>query len=778
MHTHTALALCKPVFDECDEGTAIFKIAATASQVPPPQGSPPCVAFVTADEDGLPLPSDWYLRLVGAITRLHRDPDLLKSMSGRVLPVECSPAVEGALVRRQAEQDGAAEQASRSVRQVYREVLWREADPGGLAHYCDKILSQNASVEDVRRWIEQSEERATLMDKLRSLARGAPRPPPSALPQILPRPIQARRPCAVQAKAGGDGGTRGSGGVKEESGHFIFRASTLVVVCALEHEGEGEGRSDGEERRGQAEDKVEGGVEAGWGEGHIALHSLDLSLMDVAEVIAQFLGLAAPARANSKDEHAGKAAEPAVWILLTDDTAWEWGREGYELTVETDAVTIVVNSPVAALWAFQSLRQLLPVGAEAGCDAVADLQRSGELVVPVCSVKDRPSFPWRGSMLDVARHFMPKDMIFRHIEALSLLKLNVLHLHLTDDQGWRIPVESFPELQGSGWRSACGGRSPGGEGGDGERGELEGGIYSRDDLTEIVEHARRWGVTVVPEIELPGHCNAALAAYPKLSCTGGPFCVEARWGVYEDVLCVGREESFAFVEAVLDDVMAVFPSKYVHVGGDEVPVTRWSGCPHCQRRVREEGLRDESDLLAYTIRRVGAFLASHGRCLIGWDEILEGCANNGLLAGGGGGGGGGSEGTRMAAGTIVQCWRGACGSGLPAVVAARQVCSVLPSLPPSLSPSFPPSFPPSLPSPPPVSPLCLCVCLSVFGSLCVRYTHTHQCARVDDMNADGNTQGLRVISSPTDHCYFDFDLSVTDLRKAYEFRPVRYTPVY
>jgi len=333
-----------------------------------------------------------------------------------------------------------------------------------------------------------------------------------------------------------------------------------------------------------------------------------LTLMDVARLICEFLSLPPPALAGRGDcadpptnlknpVHSG--SDGSLYLTVSEDCFQAEGRvreESYELSVDAQAVVIVAGSPRGMLWAFQTLRQMLPVEVEQGGEAVAAALRAGTLVLPTCRVRDGPLFRWRGSMLDVARHFMPKDMILRHIEVLSLAKLNVLHLHLTDDQGWRIPIDAFPKLKEAGWRPAAVKGVGGVEDEGGNARKLEGGAYSKEDLREIVAHARRWGVTVVPEIELPGHCNAALWAYPNLSCTGGPFELEARWGVYEDVLCVGKEAVFEFLEAVLAEVMGIFPSPWIHCGGDEVPMTRWRACPACQHRIRAESLRDEAQV--------------------------------------------------------------------------------------------------------------------------------------------------------------------------------------
>jgi hexosaminidase len=206
---------------------------------------------------------------------------------------------------------------------------------------------------------------------------------------------------------------------------------------------------------------------------------------------------------------------------------------------------------------------------------------------------------------------MSKEFIKRYIDLLAYHKMNVFHWHLTEDQGWRIEIKKYPKLTQIGaWR-----------GPDDER---YGGLYTQDDVREIVAYARSHYVTIVPEIELPGHCTAALAAYPELSCTGGPFEVSRRWGIHKEIYCAGNDETFAFLEGVLSEVIELFPSEYVHIGGDEVPKDRWKGCPKCQARIKAEGLAGEDELQSYFIRRIEKYLNSRGRRLIGWDEILEG----------------------------------------------------------------------------------------------------------------------------------------------------------
>ena len=276
------------------------------------------------------------------------------------------------------------------------------------------------------------------------------------------------------------------------------------------------------------------------------------------------------------------------------------------------------------LYALQSFEQLLPAavyGTEPAPDAAWE--------VPCVKIADAPRFAYRGMHLDVARHFFSVDEVKRYIDVMAIHKLNTLHWHLTDDQGWRIEIKRYPELTAVGSiRKATVVRKEWGT----YDGTPYGGFYTQDEIRDVVKYAADRGVTVIPEIDLPGHMLAALTAYPELGCTGGPYEVWGRWGVADDVLCPGREKTFEFLEGVLTEVMELFPSEYIHIGGDECPKVRWEKCPRCQTKIRQLGLKDDGEhtaehyLQSYVTDRIGKFLAQHGRRIIGWDEILEGRA--------------------------------------------------------------------------------------------------------------------------------------------------------
>ncbi len=272
-------------------------------------------------------------------------------------------------------------------------------------------------------------------------------------------------------------------------------------------------------------------------------------------------------------------------------------EEGYHVDVAADSISLVGASPCDLFYAVQTL-----LGLMANDDAV----------IPSVSIRDAPQYTWRGMHLDVSRHFFNVDEIKRYLDLIAMHKMNVFHWHLTDDQGWRIKIEKYPRLTEVGaWRTD-------------ESGKWYGGFYTQDEVREIVAYAAERFITIVPEIELPGHARAALAAYPEYSCAGQILPVPNEWGVFDDVYCAGNEKTFEFLQDVLSEVLALFPGEYVHIGGDECPKTRWSACRRCQERMQEESLANEDELQSYFVGRIGRWLHKHGRKLIGWDEILEG----------------------------------------------------------------------------------------------------------------------------------------------------------
>lgn len=330
-----------------------------------------------------------------------------------------------------------------------------------------------------------------------------------------------------------------------------------------------------------------------------------------------------------------KATPPVDSFLLTTENAdSSLGEEGYELVVTENNVTIRAPQPAGLFRGVQTIRQLLPPKIECSKKVV-----DASWTIPCLKIKDKPRFQWRGSLLDCCRHYMSKDFVKRYIDLLAYHKMNRFHWHLTEDQGWRIEIKKYPKLTSfSAWRNT----GPGYLKAEVDKsqdyhGNFYGGYYTQEDIKDVVEYAKSRYVMVIPEIEMPGHSVAALAAYPELSCTGGPFEIRTTTGISKDVYCAGNDRVFEFLEDVLSEVVELFDSPYIHIGGDECPKERWVKCPKCQARIKAEGLKDEHELQSYFIKRIEKFLITKNRQIIGWDEILEG---------------------GLAPGATVQSWRG------------------------------------------------------------------------------------------------------------------------
>ena len=302
-----------------------------------------------------------------------------------------------------------------------------------------------------------------------------------------------------------------------------------------------------------------------------------------------------------------------VWqnaIVLNYDRIDNPFAGAYNLTIDKEKIYIGGDNETGVFYGVQSLIQLLP------------LDNKKNLVLPQVNISDAPRFAYRGLHLDCGRHFFDIAFIKKYIDFIAMYKLNTFHWHLTEDQGWRIEIKKYPKLTEVGaWRDGTIiGRYPG-KGNDSTK---HGGYYTQEQIKEIVKYAADRYITVIPEIEMPGHSMAALASYPELGCTGGPYAVQQTWGVFDDVYCAGNEKTFSFLQDVLDEVMDLFPSKYIHIGGDECPKTRWKTCPKCQQRIKDNNLKDEHALQSYVIQRIEKYVNSKGRQIIGWDEILEG----------------------------------------------------------------------------------------------------------------------------------------------------------
>lgn len=284
-------------------------------------------------------------------------------------------------------------------------------------------------------------------------------------------------------------------------------------------------------------------------------------------------------------------------------------EEGYTLEVNAKGITIGATSVSGYFYGVQSFIQMLPID--------KDL-----VVLPYLNISDAPRFAWRGLHLDVGRHFFPVDFIKKYIDLMAFYKLNTFHWHLTEDQGWRIEIKQYPKLTevGSQRKETIVEKNFNPYIGDGKP---YGGFYTQEEIKEVVAYAKARSITIVPEIEMPGHSLAALAAYPELGCRPGPYEVGTRWGVYKDIYCP-KEETFTFLENVLSEVMELFPGQYIHIGGDEAPKKAWKESAVAKQVIRREGLKDEFELQSYFIKRIEKFLNANGRKLIGWDEILEG----------------------------------------------------------------------------------------------------------------------------------------------------------
>jgi len=291
-------------------------------------------------------------------------------------------------------------------------------------------------------------------------------------------------------------------------------------------------------------------------------------------------------------------------------------QEGYELNVTKQNIAIVAPASKGIFYGIQSLLQLFP-------PSFYESIHQKEWKIPDCFIQDAPRFPYRGMHLDVSRHFFPPADIKRYIDMMAMYKFNTFHWHLTDDQGWRIQIKKYPKLTEIGaWRDST---LIGRYGSKPVRYDKKryGGFYTQAQIRDIVHYAAQRHITIIPEIEMPGHCQAALASYPDLACTPGPFHVATTWGVFKNIYCP-KKQTFQFLENVLTEVMELFPSKYIHIGGDEVPKARWKESKLCQQLIKKYHLKNEDGLQSWFIRRIGKFLNAHGRKMIGWDEILEG----------------------------------------------------------------------------------------------------------------------------------------------------------
>jgi hexosaminidase len=316
----------------------------------------------------------------------------------------------------------------------------------------------------------------------------------------------------------------------------------------------------------------------------------------------------------------GGAAIKGSILLTTKNADTNLGPEGYELSVAPDSVVIRAPTQAGLFYGVQTLLQLLPPEIFS-----ANLVTNVDWQIPCVQIEDWPRFKWRGMLLDVSRHFFNKSEVEVILDTMALHKLNRFHWHLVDDHGWRLEIKKYPKLtQVGAWRTGVGfdldPKSTTAYGPDGRYG----GFYTQENVREIVAYATARHITIVPEVEMPGHSTAALAAYPEFSCTGGPFTNSLKEGVFNGIYNPANDETFKFLDDVLAEVFQLFPGKYVHIGGDEVPKDTWKNSPDCQALMKREGLKNEEELQSWFIRRIEKYINAHGRSLIGWSEILQG----------------------------------------------------------------------------------------------------------------------------------------------------------
>lgn len=332
-----------------------------------------------------------------------------------------------------------------------------------------------------------------------------------------------------------------------------------------------------------------------------------------AEFLSEYIQQATNYAPKTKAIAAGEQVKNAIVLGLDPSIA---NKEGYVLTTTPEGININGQTENGVFYGIQTLRKSIPAEA-----------KEATILIPAGEIKDEPRFSYRGMHLDVGRHFFPKEFMKKYIDLLALHNMNTFHWHLTDDQGWRIEIKKYPKLTEIGSQRS---RTVIGRNTQEYDNTPYGGFFTQEEAKEIVKYAQERYITVIPEVDLPGHMLAALAAYPEMGCTGGPYEVCPRWGIFEDVLCIGNDQTIQFLEDVMNEIIEIFPSKYVHIGGDEAPRTRWEKCPKCQARIKTEGLKADKNhtaedrLQSYCMTRIEEFLNSKGRQIIGWDEILEG----------------------------------------------------------------------------------------------------------------------------------------------------------
>ncbi len=351
----------------------------------------------------------------------------------------------------------------------------------------------------------------------------------------------------------------------------------------------------------------------------IILTDDDKALTKGVEVFTDIVNQSSTFKLKSQLKAGEVSGEDAIVVSLSGDEN-RYGKEGYSLKVTPEKITVEAAKPTGVFYAFQTLRQLFPPELE---DSTVTAKKWH---IPAVEIFDKPVFGWRGQLLDVSRHFLPMELVKKNIDYLARYKMNIFHMHLTDDQGWRVEIKKYPKLTEIGaWRvdyndMGWWGR-PAQKPGDKA---TYGGYFTQDQIREIVQYAADRFITILPEIDVPGHSQAIIASYPEVSCDGKKYFVATGGVAKDNTVCPGKEVTFEFIEDVLNEVLPLFPGNYFHIGGDECNKSQWKKCADCQRRIKKEGLKNEHGLQSYFIKRVEEMVNAHGKILIGWDEILEG----------------------------------------------------------------------------------------------------------------------------------------------------------
>jgi len=362
-------------------------------------------------------------------------------------------------------------------------------------------------------------------------------------------------------------------------------------------------------------------VSTKWGSGHFSINANTVIIADGSDRSSVDFFNGYLERIYGLRLHVQPSGVSGIRIGTKTSSSPHDGR--YVLEVEANGITITGDTHEGTFYGMQTLIQLLPVSPFAAT-AAGPVIHPGEdgLSIPAVSIEDYPRFGYRGLHLDVGRHFFPVDFVKKYIDYIALHKMNYFHWHLTEDQGWRIEIKKYPRLTEIG--SCRSGTIIGHAPGTGDDSTAHCGYYTQEEIKEVIKYAADRYVTIIPEIELPGHSSAALTAYPWLGCTGGPYHVQHGFGVFKDVYCAGNDSVFNFLQDVLDEVIALFPAPYIHIGGDECPKNSWKACSKCQQRMKTLGLKNEEQLQSYFVQRIEKYINSKGRQIIGWDEILEG----------------------------------------------------------------------------------------------------------------------------------------------------------